>query len=34
MRDAPAHDWSLAELADTAGMSPFHFCRAFRRKPA
>ena len=30
MRDAPAHDWSLAELADTAGMSPFHFCRAFR----
>lgn len=32
MRDAPAHDWSLAELADTAGMSPFHFCRAFRKE--
>jgi AraC-like DNA-binding protein len=35
VRDAiegePSRDWSLAELADLAGLSPTHFARAFKR---
>lgn len=32
LRDDPAADWSVATLAALAGMSPFHFCRAFRKE--